>query len=64
MQYQTAPNSKPGHKRGLTLMQKLITTLIRPRIALMGRQLTDTFSVSQKGYRQEDRSKGVVLTIS
>ncbi|XP_068754595.1 uncharacterized protein [Montipora capricornis] len=47
MKYQTAPNSKPGPKRGLTLKEELIITLVRLRLGLMGRQLADIFSVSQ-----------------
>ena len=47
MKYQAAPNSKPGPKRGLTLKEELIITLVRLRLGLMGRQLADIFSVSQ-----------------
>ena len=47
MKYQMAPNSKPGPKRGLTLKEELIITLVRLRLGLMGRQLADIFSVSQ-----------------
>ena len=46
MKYQTAPNSKPGPKRGLTLKEELIITLVRLRLGLMGRQFADIFSVS------------------
>ncbi|PFX23183.1 hypothetical protein AWC38_SpisGene12253 [Stylophora pistillata] len=47
MKYQTAVDSKPGPKRGLTLKEELIVTLVRLRLGLMGRQLADIFSVSQ-----------------
>ena len=47
MKYQTAANSKPGPKRGLSLQEELIITLARLRLVLMGRQLGDIFSVSQ-----------------
>lgn len=47
MKYQTVLNSKPGPKRGLTLKEELIITLVRLRLGLMGRQLADIFSVSQ-----------------
>ncbi|CAH3116363.1 unnamed protein product [Porites lobata] len=47
MKYQTTSNSKPGPKRSLTLTEELVLTLVRLRLGLMGRQLADTFSVSQ-----------------
>ena len=47
MKYQTAVDSKPGPKRGLTLNEELIVTLVRLRLGLMGRQLADIFSVLQ-----------------
>ena len=43
MKYQTAPNSKPGPKRGLTLKEDLNITLVRLRLGMMGRQLADIF---------------------
>lgn len=39
----TVLNSKPGPKRGLTLKEELIITLVRLRLGLMGRQLVDIF---------------------
>ena len=33
MKYQTAVDSKPGPKRGLTLKEELIVTLVRLRLS-------------------------------
>lgn len=43
----TSPVTKPGPKRSLSVLEELLICLVRLRLGLMGRQLADTFSVSQ-----------------
>ena len=47
MKYQTSPVTKPGPKRSISVLRELLICLVRLRLGLMGRQLTDIFSVSQ-----------------
>ena len=51
MKYHTAPNSKTGPKRGLTLMEKFIITLVRLRPRLM-EDSCYFFSLSQSQLRR------------
>ena len=46
MKYQTSNNKKPGPKRVLRIEEEFVLTLVRLRLGLMGRHLSDIFSIS------------------
>ena len=43
MKYQTSNNKKPGPKRVLRIEEEFVLTLVRLRLGLMGRHLSDIF---------------------
>lgn len=47
IKYQTSPVTKPGPKRSLSVLEEFVICLVRLRLGLMRRQLSDIFSVSQ-----------------